>query len=95
MFGLGRFFHFAFEIRAGQVIKQQVVSGPEEILPAPLQMREQIGAVPVNPVQTFIEPVFGRHREIFLQQLIHRAGKKPLAVQMPFAARSDQLAHRQ
>ncbi|HEY5503529.1 MAG TPA: hypothetical protein VIK28_00100 [Sedimentisphaerales bacterium] len=33
--------------------------------------------------------------KIFIEQLIHRAGQKPVAVQMPLAGRSDPLAHGQ
>ena len=55
-------------------------------------MGEELGAVRVNAVQTFVEAVLGRHGEILVEQLIHRAGQKPVAVQMPFAAGRDELA---
>jgi len=86
-------FHGALEIRAGQIVKQQVIGGAEEILPARLQMREECGAVRVQAVQTFIESVLGGHGEVFVEQLVHRAADKPAAVQMPLAAGSHQLAH--
>ena len=95
VFGFGRLLHLALEISAGQVVEQQVVSGAEEIFPARLQMREERRPVRVNAIQTFVETVLGRHGEVFVEQLVHRAGQKPAAVQMPLAARSDQLAHRQ
>jgi hypothetical protein len=85
----------AFEASAGQVIEQPVVSGAEELFPARLQMREEFSPVCVNAVQPFIAAVLGRHGEIFLEQLVPRAGHKPVPGQVPLAARSDPLAHRQ
>ena len=58
-------------------------------------MGEERGAMRIDPVQTFVEAVLSRHGEVFREQRVHRAGQKPAAVQMPLAARSDQLAHRQ
>ena len=40
--------------------------------PARLQMGEEFGAVRVNPVQTLVEAILGRHGEIFIEQLVHR-----------------------
>ena len=90
--GFGRLFHLALEIGAGQIVEQQVVSGAKEVFPPRLQMREKGRPMRVQVVEAFVEPVLGGHGEIFLQQLIHRAGEKPTTVQMPLAAGSDQLA---
>jgi len=57
VFGFGRFFHLAFEIRAGQIIEQQVVTGSEESV-APVSLRStkkpppgRISAVPRGRVR--------------------------------------------
>lgn len=55
-------------------------------------MGEERGAVRVQAVQTFVEPVLGGHGEVLVEQLIHRAGDEPATVQMPFAAGGDELA---
>jgi hypothetical protein len=86
--GFGRLLHFPLEIRAGQVIEQQVIGRAEEIFPARLQVREERRPVFVNPIQTFVEAVLGRDGEILVEQLVHRAANKPPAVRMPLAARS-------
>jgi len=95
VFGLGRLLHLAFEISAGQIVEQQIVSGAEEVFPAGLQVREERGAMRVKAVQTFVEAILGGQGEVLVEQLIHRAGKKPVAMQMPLAARADPLAHGQ
>ncbi len=80
VFGLGSLLHLTLEISAGQVIEQQVVSRTEEIFPAPLQVAEEGSPMLVKPIQTLVKTVLGGHREVLLQQLIHRAGKKPAPV---------------
>jgi hypothetical protein len=78
--GFGRLFQLALKVSAGQVIEQQVVSRAKQVLPAGLQMREERRPVLVNAVQAFVETVLGGHREVFVQQLVHRAGNKPAPV---------------
>src|SRR6202171_1352642 len=53
-------------------------------------MREQRLLVLEQQIVTGIELVFFRKAEVRTQQVGHRAVAEPLAVQPPFAARSDQ-----
>lgn len=89
----GRSLPFPLAIGAGQSVEQQVVGGPEEVLPARLQMREELGAVSVDAIQTIVAAVLGGQGQVFVEQLVHGAGPKSATVEMPLAARSDPLAH--
>jgi hypothetical protein len=48
-----------------------------------------------DPIEAAIEPVLAGHGKIHLQQLIHRAAQKPLAMNPQLAARIDQTVHDQ
>ena len=87
VFGFGRLGHLTFKVGAGQIVEQQIVGGAEEVLPAGLQVQEERGAVRVDAIQTFVEAILGGDGEILAEQLIHGAGQKPAAMQMPLAAR--------
>jgi hypothetical protein len=83
------------EIGAGQIIKQHVEIGVEQIAPAPDQMREQRFLMLQQQVVTGIKLVLFRKAEVRPQQIGHRAVAEPLAMQPPFAARRDQPVSRE
>ncbi len=82
------------EMRAGQVLKQHIKAGVEEILPPLLQMGKERRLVPGQLIQTTIARVVGGQAVIGPEQIGHRTLVEPFAVQTPFAARVDQpVAH--
>ena len=80
----------AFEIRAGQIIEQDVEFSLKQRLPALLQEAEQVRLVRQQFVQAAIQIVLADQSEILAQQIADRALVKPLPVQPPFTARVDQ-----
>src|ERR1035437_9116486 len=58
-------------------------------------MSEQVVLVRQHPVQTAIQPVFTGRLEVYVQQLIHRAAKEPLAMKAILTPRIDQPMHGQ
>ena len=67
----------------------------EQICPLLFQPHQQILFMRQQPVQAAIEPVFPRHREIDVQQLVHRRAQEPLPMQAKLAARIDQSVYDQ
>jgi len=89
------FVHVALEICAGQIVEQHFKVGVEELGPFLLQPHKQVLLVRNDAVQTAVEPVFARHREIGCQQRIHRAFDKPMAMHAELAAWFQQPVHHQ
>ena len=89
-FVLWRKGRLALEIGAGQIVEQHVEFRVEQIFPALHQMIKQRRLVLQNQIVAFVEPVKFHQGKIFSQQIPHGAVLKPMTVQAPFAARSDQ-----
>ena len=85
----------ALKIRARQIVQQYVVSRVEQVPPTLRQMREESRLVRQEKIMTTVELVWIGPREVRPQQIGHRTAVKPLAMQPPLAARSDQPIHRQ
>jgi hypothetical protein len=73
------------EVGAGQVIKQHIEAGVEQIPPARDQMLEQGVFVLQQQIVTGIELVDLGQGEVRPQQIRQRAALEPLAVQAPLA----------
>ena len=80
----------AFEIGAGQVVKQHIEARIEQGFPALLKVGEQRLLVLQKLVQAAVELVALRQRGVLAQKIAHGASIPPLPVQPPFAARIDQ-----
>ena len=87
--------HLPFEVRAGQIVEQHFEVGTEQIGPLLLQPNEQLLLVLQHPIQTAIQPVLLGHREVRLQQLVHRAVDEPLPMHAKLAARIEQTIDHQ
>ncbi len=79
--GLGDLLAASLEVGAGQVIQQHVDAGVEQRLPPLHKMLTKRILVRQHAVQAAVQPVLLRHREVAPQQLVHRAGVEPFAVQ--------------
>jgi len=86
----GILLHFPFEVRAGQIVKQNFEISAEQIGPFLLQVHEQFLLVLEHAVQTSVQPILLRHFEARLQQLIHSGVCVPLAMHAKFAAGVEQ-----
>ena len=80
----------AFKIGAGQVIQQHLKFCLEQILPALLEITEQILRVRQQLVLTPIERLQLDGFALPAQQIGHPAAQIPLPMQAPLAARRDQ-----
>ena len=78
------------EIRAGQIIKQHIEGGVEQIAPTFSQVRKQLLFVSQQQVVTVVELVRFRQAEVGPQEVGHGAIEEPLAMQPPLASRSNQ-----
>src|SRR6201997_5360884 len=87
---LAGFWRIACEIRAGQIIQQDLEIGLEQRLPALPQEAEQLLLVRHQLVQTPVQVVLAGHGEILAQQVADGALRVPLPMQPPLAAWVDQ-----
>ena len=79
-----------FEIGAGQIVKQHIEAGVEEIAPAIDKMAEQGLLVGEEKVMAGIELVGLGEAEVTAEQIGQRALAEPLAMQEPLAAGRNQ-----
>src|ERR1700758_9035 len=87
---LAGFWRIACEIRAGQIIQQDLEIGLEQRLPALPQKAEQLLLVRQHLVQTPVQVVLAGHGEILAQQVADGVLRVPLPMQPPLAAWVDQ-----
>src|ERR1035438_246469 len=87
--------HLPFEVGARQVVEKYVKLRAEQVGPLLFQPDKQLPLVLQQAVQTSIQPILLGHREVGLQQLIHRAIHEPLPVHVVLAARIEQAIHHQ
>ena len=78
------------EVGAGQIIKQYVEAGVEQIAPAPHQVIEHRLLVLQQPVVAAIQLVALRQPRILTQKIGKRAALEPFPVQPPLASRRQQ-----
>jgi hypothetical protein len=77
-------------VGAGQIVKQHIEIRIEQVAPARHQMREQRVFVLQQEVMAGVELVRLSQPEVRPQQVGHGAVAKPIAMQLPLAARRDQ-----
>ena len=87
---LAGLWRIALEIRAGQIIEQDLEVGLEQHLPALPQDAEQLQLVRQQLVKTAVQIVFVGQGEILAQQVADGALLVPLSMQPPFATGVDQ-----
>jgi hypothetical protein len=75
------------EIRAGQIVEQEIEAGVEQVAPAARQMIEQRLFVFQQPVVAAIELVDLGQPEVGAQQIGQRGPFEPFPMQPPLAAR--------
>jgi hypothetical protein len=75
------------EIGAGQIVEQHVEVDVEQIAPAGHQMGEQVRFVRQQKIMAGVEFVWLGQAKIRSQKIGHGTAAKPVAVQLPLAAR--------
>ena len=93
--GLGDLLAQSLEVGAGQIVQQHVKRRVEQRLPLLGDELAEGIFVLEDPVQAAIESILAGHREVHLQQLVHGAAQKPLAMDAQLAAGIDQAVDHQ
>jgi len=85
----------ALEVGAREIVEEEVVGHPEEILPAAGQEREEVGLVGEQLVEAPVQRVLRHAVDVLPQQVAHRAVVNPLPVESPLAPGGEQPVRHQ